>query len=380
MSAPQVHSFSFPTAIRFGPGASREVRAHLQDRGYARPLVVTDAGLAQLPLYKAFFASLSPLHAVTFSDFSGNPIEAHVAAGAAAYRTHRADCIVGIGGGAALDVAKAIALMVHHPGAILDYEDGKADARPVDKEVPYWVALPTTSGTGSEVGRSTVISDEHHVKRIVFHPKLLARAVFADPELTLDLPAKITAATGMDAVTHCVEAYLAKDYHPIADGIALEGLRLAAQALPRCVSTPKDITARGDMMMASMMGAIAFQKGLGVAHSCAHALGAVADMHHGLACAVMIDPAIRMNAAARPERFTEMARVVHAKEQSPEGFLRWLADLKAQIGIPTKLSQAGVTPDHHARLPTMALADSCHQNNPVPVKLADFERIFREAA
>lgn len=375
-----ISSFSFPTAIRFGPGASREARATLEAQGLRRPLVVTDAGLAALPLYKAFHASLAPLDAATFSAFSGNPTETHVAAGARAFREHRADSIVGIGGGAALDVAKAIALMAHHPGSVLDYEDGKPDARPVDREIPYWVGVPTTAGTGSEVGRSTVISDAHHVKRIVFHPRLLARAVLADPELTLDLPAKITAATGMDAVTHCVESYLAKDYHPICDGIALEGLRRAARALPRAVASPHDLGARSDMLMASMMGAIAFQKGLGIAHSCAHALSAAADLHHGLACALMIDHGVRVNVAARPERFAEMARAAGAKEQTPEGFLRWLADLKTEIGIPPRLAQAGVTREHLARLPAMALADSCHQNNPVPCTMQTFERVFAEAA
>ncbi|HUR69338.1 MAG TPA: iron-containing alcohol dehydrogenase [Candidatus Thermoplasmatota archaeon] len=392
-----VVQFSFPTTIRFGPGASREVASHLAAQGLHRPLVVTDAGLAKLPLLTDFAKALSG--AAVFSDIAGNPGEGHVASGVDAYRAHRADCIVGIGGGAALDVAKAIALMVHHPGAILDYEDAssapqsaasppspagdgwrKPDARPVDKEIPYWVALPTTSGTGSEVGRSTVISDAHHVKRIIFHPRLLARAVFADPALTLDLPPKITAATGMDAITHCVESYLAKDHHPICDGIALEGLRLASRALPRAVAHGSDMDARRDMMMASMMGAIAFQKGLGVAHSCAHALSAVADLHHGLACAMMIDHAIAMNVPAREERFREMARVVGAKEQTAASFLRWLADLKAEIGIPARLTQAGVTPEHLIRLPDAAFADSCHQNNPVPVTTQDLQRIFHEAA
>lgn len=375
-----IHEFSFPTRIRFGPGASREVRAHLDALGLRRPLVVTDQGLAQLPLLKAFVASLAPLDARVHADVVGNPVEAHVESGAAAFKDHRADCIVGIGGGAALDVAKAIALTATHPGKVLDYEDGKPDARPVEGDkVAYWVALPTTSGTGSEVGRSSVVSDAQHVKRIVFHPRLLARCVFADPELTLDLPPKVTAATGMDAITHCVEAYLAKDVHPICDGVALEGLRLAARALPRCVATPRDLAARSDMMMASMMGAIAFQKGLGVAHSCAHAISAVADMHHGLACGIMVDHATRMNVPARADRFAEMARVVGAKEPTPEGFLRWLADLKAQIGIPARLSQAGVTKEQLARMPARAFADPCHQNNPVPCTLADLERIFAEA-
>ena len=374
-----VHEFSFPTRIRFGPGARSEARDHLQQQGFRRPLVVTDQGLAALPLFRDFVQTLAPLQAGVFSGVVGNPVEAQVQAGAEAFRAHRADCIVGIGGGAALDVAKAVALLASHPGGILDYEDGRPDARPVDKDVPYWVALPTTAGTGSEVGRSTVISDSRKIKRIVFSPKLLARSVFADPELTLDLPAKLTAATGMDAVTHCVEAYLAKDVHPVCDGIALEGLRIAARALPRAVAQPHDLEARSDMLMASMMGAIAFQKGLGVVHSCAHALSAVTDMHHGLANGVMIDHALRMNAKARDERFREMARVVGAKEATPEGFLRWLADLKAQVGIPARLSQAGVREEHLPRLAEVAFADSCHQNNPVPCRAEDFPRIFREA-
>src|SRR5204862_2961894 len=181
--------------------------------------------------------------------------------------------IVGLGGGAALDVAKAVAVMAVHPGTLFEYEDGKPGARPIDREVPCWVALPTTAGTGSEVGRSAVISDDAtHVKKIVFSPRLLARCVFADPELTLDLPSAITAATGMDALTHNVESYLSPEYHPLCDGVALEGVRIAAHALPLAVRDGKNLKARSDMMMSSMMGAIAFQKDLGAVHSCAHAL------------------------------------------------------------------------------------------------------------
>ena len=253
-------TFSFPTLIQFGPGVRKDVGAHLKAQDVQRPLLVTDKGLAALPLPKELMESVraAGLEPALFSDIAGNPVESSVTGGVAAYRAHHADGIIGLGGGAALDVAKAIALMAGHPGALFEYEDGRPDARPIDKDVPYWVALPTTAGTGSEVGRSAVISDADHIKRIVFSPKLLARAVFADPELTLGLPAKVTAATAMDALTHCIEAYLAKDYHPICDGIALEGLRLAARALPRCVEVPGDIQARSDMMMASMMGAIAF--------------------------------------------------------------------------------------------------------------------------
>ena len=296
-----VYTFSFPTRIHFGPGARLRIGDDLHAQGLKRPLVVTDRGLAALPVFAEVLASLSPLDAAPFSGVAGNPVASQVSAGVEAFRAHRADAIVGIGGGAALDVAKAVALMAVHPGHLFEYEDGLPDARPVDRPLPYWVAVPTTAGTGSEVGRSAVISDDlTKVKKIIFAPPLLARAVFADPEVTLGLPKAVTAATGMDALTHCIEAYLAKAYHPICDGIALEGLRLGAGALPRCVETPGDLEARGSMMMSSMMGAIAFQKGLGVVHSCAHALSTVADLHHGFANGLIIESALRFNLPAVP--------------------------------------------------------------------------------
>ena len=374
-------TFSFPTLIHFGPGVRKDVGAHLKAQDVKRPLLVTDKGLAALPLPKELMESVRAAgpEPALFSDIAGNPVESSVTGGVAAYRAHRADGIIGLGGGAALDVAKAIALMAGHPGALFEYEDGRPDARPIDKDVPYWVALPTTAGTGSEVGRSAVISDANHIKRIVFSPKLLARAVFADPELTLGLPAKVTAATGMDALTHCIEAYLAKDYHPICDGIALEGLRLAARALPRCIEAPGDIQARSDMMMASMMGAIAFQKGLGLVHSCAHALSTVADLHHGFANGVMIDSALRFNLDSSAEKFVRMAQVVGIEDETGEGFLRWLREIKARIGIPAGLKAAGVDRRELERLSRLAFQDSCHQNNPRPCREDDFRQIYTAA-
>jgi alcohol dehydrogenase class IV len=374
-------TFSFPTLIHFGPGVRKDVGAHLKEQGVVRPLLVTDKGLAALPLPKELMDRLRAdgLEPALFAEIAGNPVESSVTGGVAAYRAHKADGIIGLGGGAALDVAKAVALLTTHPGALFEYEDGRPDARPIVGEIPYWVALPTTAGTGSEVGRSAVISDANHIKRIVFSPKLLARAVFADPELTLALPAKVTAATGMDALTHCIEAFLAKDYHPICDGIALEGLRLAARALPRCVESPGDIQARSDMMMASMMGAIAFQKGLGLVHSCAHALSTVADLHHGFANGVMIDSALRFNLESSAEKFVRMAQVVGIEDATGEGFLRWLRELKARIGIPAGLKAAGVDRAELDRLAKLAFQDSCHQNNPRPVQEQDFRRIYSES-
>ncbi|HUP56745.1 MAG TPA: iron-containing alcohol dehydrogenase [Bdellovibrionota bacterium] len=376
------YRFSFPTPIHFGPGVRAKLPDFLKGEKLKRPLIVTDKGLAALPVHGQIVELLSGagFKVASFSGIWGNPVKSQVTEGVKAFKAHDADCIVGLGGGAALDVAKAIALMATHPGDLFDYEDEKPGGRPINGPIPFWVALPTTSGTGSEVGRSSVVSDDvTHVKKIIFDPKLLARAVFADPELTLELPAGVTAATGMDALTHCVEAYLAKGYHPICDGVALEGLRQAAQYLVRAVRNPKDLEARGGMMMSSMMGAIAFQKGLGVTHSCAHALGTVADLHHGLANGVMIDYALKHNASAVPERFKTMAAMIGLKDQTAEGFLRWLAELKRESGIPARLSGVKVGKEKLEKLVEIAVADSCHGNNPKPCTREDFVRIFSEA-
>ena len=372
-------SFSFPTQIHFGPGARRLVAEHLKKQGLKRPLIVTDKGLAALPILKEFGSGLQGLSVQVYAGVFGNPTKAQVNDGVKAFKAHNADAVIGFGGGAALDVAKAVALMAVHEGDVLEYAWDHPNVRPIANALPYFIALPTTSGTGSEVGRSSVIShDETHVKKIIFNPVLLAKAVFADPELTLDLPAGVTAATGMDAVTHNVESYLSPAYHPLCDGIALEGARIAAHALETAVTMPKNISARSDMMMASMMGAIAFQKDLGAVHSCAHALGTVVDMHHGLANGIMIDHVMRFNLDAAERKMAELARVCGAGNTA-ESFVDWLVDLKSRIGIPARLGGKGVTRDHISRLVDVAVKDTCHQTNPKPCSAADFERIFTQA-
>jgi alcohol dehydrogenase class IV len=376
-----LHEFSFPTAITFGPGARAELVFHLRGQGLSRPLVVTDRGVSALPIFTDLLANLAAggHDPAVFDGVAGNPVVSQVTAGVEAFRAHEADSIVGIGGGAALDVAKAVALMASHPGHLFAYEDGIDHVHPIGP-VPHWVALPTTAGTGSEVGRSAVISDDvTHIKHIIYSPHLLAPLVLADPELTVDLPPAITAATGVDALTHNIEAYLARDFHPICDGIAIEGLRLGAANLARAVASPKDLEARGAMLMCSMMGAIAFQKGLGLVHSTAHALGTVADLHHGLANAVMIDHALAFNVETVPGRFALMARTVGIDDVTPEGFLRWLAELKAEIEMPRSLVDTTVDASDLDRLADVAIEDSCHLNNPRPVTRDDFERIFVEA-
>ncbi len=374
-------NFSFPTQIQFGPGVRARLGDVLKTRGKARPLVLTDQGVAGLPFFKSIVADLDKagLATLVFSGVVGNPVKSQVTAGVAAFKTHNADSLVVIGGGAALDVGKAVALMAHHPGDLFDYEDDKPDGLPVDREIPFIVAMPTTSGTGSEVGRSAVISDDAtHVKKIVFSPRLLAPVVLADPELTLGLPAGMTAATGMDALSHCVEAFLSKGFHPMCDGIALEGVRLVSQSLVACVKEPNDIEARTNMMMASMMGAVAFQKGLGVTHSLAHSLSAVCDLHHGLANAIMLPAAMRFNKSAVADRMARLAATVGAGTTA-DAFVDWLVALNAEIGTPKTLGAVGVQRGHLKALVDIAVEDVCHGCNEKPVTREDFESLFAEA-
>ncbi|MBD2234256.1 iron-containing alcohol dehydrogenase [Phormidium tenue] len=388
-----IHTYNFPTHIRFGPGARAKLTAELTALGIQRVLIVTDRDVAQLPWFPELQASLAAFGAVTFSGVWGNPVVSQVNAGIDAWKASGADGIVAVGGGAPMDVAKAIALMANHPGHLFDYEDGHS-TRPIDQPIPPIVALPTTAGTGSEVGRSAVISDDDtHAKKIVFDPQLLPQVVLADPELLLGLPAKITAATGMDALTHLVEAFLAKGFNPLCDGIALEGIHLVAENLQACVDFARrsqageafgeaaaaHLAARGGMLNASMMGAIAFQKGLGVTHSCAHALSTVYDTHHGLANGVMLPAAMRFNLSAAPERFLRMARVVKPGATDGQEFIDWIVGLSESIGIPASLGALGVTPDGLGPLVAVAMKDGCHPLNPKPVIEKDFYAIYQDA-
>ena len=371
--------FSFPTPILFGAGARKLVAEHLREAGCRRPLIVTDRALAALPVLAEFRSHLPGLAVAVFDGIHGNPTCAMVMAGAAAFKAHGADCVIGFGGGAALDVAKIVGLMATHEGDVLEYVWDHPQVRPIVHPLPLFVALPTTSGTGSEVGRSAVVSEnDSHVKRTVFSPKILAQAVFADPELTLALPAGVTAATGMDALTHNIESYLSPAWHPMCDGIALEGLRIGARALATAVAEPGNLQARSDMMMSSMMGAVAFQKDLGGVHACAHALGAVCDLHHGLANALMIDTVLDWNREAVPAKFDELA---HAAGVAGGGaaFVPWLKALKARIGIADGLARHGVRPEQLPRLAELAAVDFTNGTNPRPATAADYERLLRHA-
>jgi alcohol dehydrogenase class IV len=389
------HQYNFPTKIQYGPGALSLLPQALQEIGAKRPLLVTDRALASLPPVASAKAVLAKgFEVAVYSEIWGNPSVSQATQGAAAFQAHGADAIVSLGGGAALDVAKCIAVLAQHPGPLLEYDAFLPEPRPIGSNVPPIIAIPTTAGTGSEVGRSAVVSDDvTHQKKIIFSPVLLAKRVLLDPELTVGLPAKVTAATGMDALTHCIESYLAKPFHPMCDGIALEGVRLIRRSLPACVRfaqrieqgdkallhDAEHVAARGLMLNAAMMGAVAFQKDLGVVHSCAHALSTVADLHHGLANGVMLPFGMRFNAQVSSERMAVLAEVVGAPQRNARGFIDWLIDFSGQLGIPHSLRELGVGPEHLARLVEVAVADACHQFNPRPVSATDFEDLFQQA-
>ena len=376
-----ISQFNFPTTIRFGAGVVKELPDYLKKNNISRPLLVTDPNVAQLGFFKAIVDDLNVkgFGVETFSNIHKNPVKSDVYAGSDAYDNHKADCIVGVGGGAGLDVARAILLRINHREDLFKYDDLIGGDVYVTNDVPHFVTIPTTAGTGSEVGRSAIIADdETHQKKILFSPKLLAKIVFADPMLTMELPGFITAATGMDALTHNMEAFLAKNYHPICDGIALEGMRLISLSLEKSVKNP-DVESRSNMLLASMMGAIAFQKGLGVVHSLAHPLSSLLDTHHGLANAVNIPYGMKFNIAGFEDKFKRIARTLDLKDETGNGVVNYLFDLNTRINIPHKLRDINVKEEHLDTLADLAFADFAHPNNPKPVSRADFRALYAEA-
>lgn len=376
-----IRQFNFPTIIRFGAGAIKELPGYLLANGLNRPLLVTDPMVSGLDFFKAIKESLSAkaISVEVFADIHKNPVKSDVLKGGDAYKATGRDCIIGIGGGAAMDVARAIVLRINHHRDLFDYDDLTGGDQYVTEEVPYFITVPTTSGTGSEVGRSAIISeDDTHRKRILFSPKLMAKIVFADPLLTMELPPFVTAATGMDALTHNMEAFIAKNFHPMAAGIGLEGIVLINQAIAGAVNQPT-LESRSKMMIASLMGAVAFQKGLGVVHSLAHPLSSLLDTHHGLANAVNLPYGMRFNAPGLETEFKRMALAMELSDTSGEAVVNHLFTLNQQVGLPVRLRDIGVKEEHIETLSDLALADFCHPNNPKPVTRNDFKQLYTEA-
>lgn len=376
-----IRQYNFPTTIRFGAGVVNELADHLLQQGLKRPLIVSDPTVVQLDFFRKIIDQLRQKNIAVevFSAIHKNPVKSDVLAGGEAFVQIQRDAIVGIGGGAAMDVARAIALRVNHHRDLFDYDDLIGGDKYVTEDVPYFITVPTTSGTGSEVGRSAIISeDDTHRKRILFSPKLLARIVFADPLLTMELPPFITAATGMDALTHNMEAYIARGFHPLCEGIALEGICLINDSIEKAVNRP-DLESKSKMMIASLMGAVAFQKGLGVVHSLAHPLSSLLDTHHGLANAVNLPYGMRFNIGGSEAAFRKIARAMELKPETGEAVVEHLFDLNRRISLPVKLGDIGVKTEHLDTLADLALADFCHPSNPKPVTRADFRTLYAEA-
>ncbi len=372
-------TWSYPTSVRFGAGRIAELPDACRAAGIARPLLVTDRGLAPLDITTKALDILEAagLGRAMFSEVDPNPDERNLAAGVTAYKAGNHDGVIAFGGGSGLDLGKMVAFMAGQTRPIWDFEDvgdwwTRADA---DAIAPI-VAIPTTAGTGSEVGRASVITNsETHVKKIIFHPKVLPRVVIADPELTVGMPRAITAGTGLDAFAHCVEAYSSPHYHPMSQGIALEGMRLVIDNLPRVWDDPNDIEARANMMAAAMMGATAFQKGLGAIHAMSHPIGAVYGTHHGTTNAVCMPAVLDLNAGVIRERFDRAAAYLGIAG-GYDGFRAFVQDFNDRFAIPRKLSDMGVKPDRIDDLVAMALDDPSCGGNPVALTKENLRALF----
>lgn len=367
MSIPS-RNLNYPTAIKFGPGRIKELADHCRVSGIERPLFVTDPGLAAMPMVQAIVDNLrrAGLGVAVFSDVRPNPVEANVLAGVKAYRMGGHDGVVAFGGGSGLDVGKLVALMHGQTVSLFDLEDvddwwTRADGA---KIAPV-VAVPTTAGTGSEVGRAGVVTHPvTHEKKIIFHPAIMPKVAILDPELTVGLPPRLTAATGMDAMAHVLEAYCAPFYHPLAAGVALEGLRLIKENLARAVKQGTDLDARGNMLMASTMGATAFQRGLGAIHALSHPFGGLYDAHHGTLNGIIMPYVLKAN-RRKIEREIERAAAYLGIKGGFDGFFRWILALRKEIGIPHTLAEIGIDTSRLDEVAAMAIKDPSAGGNPI---------------
>lgn len=379
---PPVANWSYPTAVRFGVGRIAELPDACAAAGMRRPLLVTDRGLAQAPITQDALDRLDAagLGRAAFTEVGGNPDDAQLAAGVAAFRAGGHDGVVAFGGGSALDLGKCVAFMSAQTRPVWDFEDvGDWWTRANADGIAPIVAVPTTAGTGSEVGRAGVITNgATHEKKIIFHPKMLPAVVICDPALTVGMPPAITAGTGMDAFAHCLEAYCSPHYHPMSQGIALEGMRLVKGSLLRAHQTPDDLDARADMMSAAAMGAVAFQKGLGAIHALSHPFGARYGAHHGTLNAVLTPPVLIFNRSAVEDRILRLTAYLEIAGGF-EGFVDYVRSLNAALGVPDRLSGLGIVdPDRDAVIKD-ALADPSGGGNPKPLTAADFDSLISAA-
>lgn len=380
-------NWNYPTRILFGPGRIRELPEACGHLNIKRPLLVTDAGLSNHPITRRALEinRAAGLETAVFADVKPNPTGANVEDGVKAYLAGGHDGVIAFGGGSGIDAAKAIALMVGQKRPLWDFVDeGDNYLRVCEAGMAPVVAAPTTAGTGSEAGRASVIlNEETHEKKIIFHPRMLPALVISDPELTLTLPPHITAATGMDTFAHCFEAWCAPGWHPLADGIAIEGMKLVAEYLPRAYNDGADIEARAGMLAAASMGATAFQKGLGAVHALSHPLGALYDKHHGLLNAVILPYVVVRNRSAIAGRLGYLARVLDVPGRNDgagyDVVLQWIVEFRRQLGIPHMLLDIGVPSDRIQDVGRMALADPSAGGNPIPLTAAEYAELFSHA-
>ena len=376
-------SWNYPTKIHFGVGRINDLPEACRSLGMQAPLLITDQILARLPMIeqsKSLCISAG-LRCEIFSQVQANPVEADVVAGVEAYHAGQHDGVIAMGGGSALDAAKAVALMVGQDRPLWDFED-QADwyTRVNEAGMAPVVAVPTTSGTGSEVGRCSVITDvRDDTKKIIFHPNMLPAVVIADPQLTVTLPAHITAAVGMDALSHNLEAWCSPLYHPMADGIAVEGIKLVQRYLLRAYTQADDLTARSQMLIASTMGATAFQKGLGAMHAMSHPCGAVLHTHHGLTNAVVMPYVLAFNRSAIEGRIVELAHAMQLSNPSFDGFMQWVLQVRQDLKIPHTLSEIGVGTEHVSDLARRAVVDPTAATNPINLTVEKLEGLFHNA-
>jgi len=375
-------NFNYPTAVKFGAGRVKELAELCKANRIMRPLLVTDPGLAAMPMLAVIVADIKAagLPVLVFSDVRPNPLEANILAGVKAFKAGMHDGVVAIGGGSALDIGKMIALMHGQSISVFDLEDvddwwTRADA----SRIAPIIAVPTTAGTGSEVGRASVITHpETHEKKIIFHPAIMPKVALLDPELTVGLPAKLTAATGMDALAHCLEAYCAPFYHPMAKGIALEGMALVKDNLLKAVKKPGDLEARGNMLVASTMGATAFQRGLGAIHALSHPLGGLYDAHHGLLNAIVMPYVLKANRKVIEKDIINAAAYLGIKGGF-DGFMKWILKLRKDLGIPHKLADIGIDTKRLDEIAAMAVKDPSAGGNPIAFTQAQYKALAKKS-
>src|ERR1044071_6570303 len=378
-------SFSFPTSTLFGAGALAELPARCNSLGIRRPLVVTDAGLIGTSAFASLVETLGEGRRdkdwFLYSGVHPNPVEKDVREAAEQFRGHSCDAVIAIGGGSPLDAGKAARLLLKRPELDFTSFYNEKDW----SGLPTFIAIPTTAGTGSEVGRSSVITlDSTHRKAVLFHPELLAKLVILDPALTLGLPPKLTAATGADALTHCIESFTCPAFHPMCDGIALEGIRLIVENLPTAYRSGKDVDARGKMLVAAAMGAVAFQKDLGVVHSLAHPLSTICGLHHGLANALCLVAGMKFCANRAPGLYRRVGIACGldvmkcSADEADQGTISFIAQFLAGLGLNTHLREHGVKREQIEALVAQAFDDPCHKTNAVPVTAADLRKLYQE--